>query len=48
MDRAFDYIRQITVEVGILPFTHGSALFTRGRTQALVSATLAAVKMNSA
>ncbi|HSW74115.1 MAG TPA: polyribonucleotide nucleotidyltransferase, partial [Candidatus Limnocylindria bacterium] len=38
--RAFDQVRQITVEVGLLPFTHGSALFTRGRTQALVSATL--------
>ncbi len=30
-DRSFDQIRQISVEVGILPFTHGSALFTRGR-----------------
>jgi polyribonucleotide nucleotidyltransferase len=39
-DRAFDQIRPITVEVGLLPFTHGSALFTRGRTQALVTATL--------
>ncbi len=38
--RAFDQIRPISVEVGLLPFTHGSALFTRGRTQALVSATL--------
>jgi polyribonucleotide nucleotidyltransferase len=37
--RTFD-IRQITTEVGILPRTHGSALFTRGETQALVSATL--------
>jgi polyribonucleotide nucleotidyltransferase len=33
-------IRPITVEVGILPRTHGSALFTRGETQALVVATL--------
>ncbi len=39
-DRAFDQIRPISVEVGLLPFTHGSALFTRGRTQALVTATL--------
>ena len=38
--RAFDEIRQITVEVGVLPRVHGSALFTRGETQALVSATL--------
>ena len=38
--RAFDEIRQITIEVGILPRTHGSALFTRGETQALVTATL--------
>lgn len=33
-------IRSITCEVGLLPQTHGSALFTRGETQALVSATL--------
>ncbi len=33
-------VRQITAEVGILPRTHGSALFTRGETQALVVATL--------
>ncbi len=38
--RAFDEIRQITCEVGILPRTHGSALFTRGETQALVTTTL--------
>lgn len=38
--RAFDQVRDISVEVGVLPFTHGSALFTRGRTQALVSVTL--------
>ena len=38
--RAFDQIRQVTVEVGVLPRVHGSALFTRGETQALVSATL--------
>ncbi len=38
--RRLDEIRDITVEVGVLPRTHGSALFTRGETQALVSATL--------
>jgi polyribonucleotide nucleotidyltransferase len=38
--RAFDEIRPITCEVGLLPRTHGSALFTRGETQALVAATL--------
>jgi polyribonucleotide nucleotidyltransferase len=37
--RTFD-IRPISCEVGVLPRTHGSALFTRGETQALVSATL--------
>ncbi|MGH7447917.1 MAG: polyribonucleotide nucleotidyltransferase [Longimicrobiales bacterium] len=35
-----DEIRQITSEVGVLPRTHGSALFTRGQTQALAVATL--------
>ena len=38
--RAFDEIRHIAIEVGVLPRVHGSALFTRGETQALVSATL--------
>ena len=38
--RAFDQIRQITIESGVLPRTHGSALFTRGETQALVTITL--------
>ena len=38
--RAFDEIRPITCEVGCLPRTHGSALFTRGETQAIVTATL--------
>jgi polyribonucleotide nucleotidyltransferase len=38
--RVFDQVRPVTVEVGLLPFTHGSAMFMRGRTQALVSATL--------
>ena len=35
-----DEIRPITCEVGVLPRTHGSALFTRGQTQALVVLTL--------
>lgn len=38
--RAFDQVRPISVEVGLLPRTHGSGLFTRGETQALVTATL--------
>ena len=38
--RAFDQIRPITIETSVLPRTHGSALFTRGETQALVTATL--------
>ncbi|MDO9046141.1 MAG: polyribonucleotide nucleotidyltransferase [Methylobacter sp.] len=38
--RELDKIRPITVRTGVLPRTHGSALFTRGETQALVVATL--------
>jgi polyribonucleotide nucleotidyltransferase len=38
--RGVDDVRPITSEVGILPRTHGSALFTRGETQALVTTTL--------
>ncbi|HKT30763.1 polyribonucleotide nucleotidyltransferase [Dyella sp.] len=38
--RNLDDIRPISVRVGVLPRTHGSALFTRGETQALVVATL--------
>src|SRR5438067_457259 len=38
--RAFDQIRPIWIEVGTLPRTHGSAVFTRGETQALVTTTL--------
>jgi len=38
--RKFDEIRPIWAEVGVLPRTHGSAVFTRGETQALVTATL--------
>ncbi|MDH3815991.1 MAG: polyribonucleotide nucleotidyltransferase, partial [Acidobacteriota bacterium] len=38
--RAFDEIRSVTCEAGVLPRTHGSALFTRGETQAIVTCTL--------
>jgi len=38
--RSPDQIRPITIEVGVLPRTHGSCLFTRGETQALVVTTL--------
>src|SRR5262245_24156690 len=38
--RAFDEVRTITIETGVLPRVHGSALFTRGETQALVTVTL--------
>jgi polyribonucleotide nucleotidyltransferase len=38
--RAFDQIRQITCEIGVLPRVHGSALFTRGETQSLATSTL--------
>ncbi len=38
--RKFDQVRKIECEVGVLPRTHGSSLFTRGETQALVTATL--------
>ncbi len=38
--RAFDVVRPITSEVGILPRAHGSALFCRGETQAVTLATL--------
>ncbi|MGD8539772.1 MAG: polyribonucleotide nucleotidyltransferase, partial [Candidatus Aminicenantes bacterium] len=38
--RSFDEIRPISAEVGILPRTHGSALFTRGETQCLATVTL--------
>ncbi|MFO1507486.1 MAG: polyribonucleotide nucleotidyltransferase [Lysobacterales bacterium] len=38
--RGLEDIRPITVRVGVLPRTHGSALFTRGETQALVTVTL--------
>jgi len=38
--RAVNSVRPITIRTGVLPRTHGSALFTRGETQALVVATL--------
>jgi polyribonucleotide nucleotidyltransferase len=38
--RALDTVRPISVECGILPRAHGSALFTRGETQAIVAVTL--------
>src|SRR5438067_5009998 len=38
--RGLKDVRQISVEVGVLPRTHGSGLFTRGQTQALTIATL--------
>ncbi|MEJ2703818.1 MAG: polyribonucleotide nucleotidyltransferase [Sedimentisphaerales bacterium] len=42
--RGYGDIRPITCEVGFLPRTHGSALFTRGETQALVSVTLGTIR----
>lgn len=38
--RSFEDIRPISIEVGMLPRTHGSALFTRGETQCLATVTL--------
>ena len=37
-------VRNISVEVGVLPMTHGSALFTRGETQAIVTTTLGSMR----
>jgi len=42
--RGYNDVRQIECEVGILPRTHGSALFTRGETQALVCVTLGTIR----
>jgi polyribonucleotide nucleotidyltransferase len=42
--RALDQVRPIAVETGILPSAHGSALFTRGETQAIVVATMGTTK----
>jgi polyribonucleotide nucleotidyltransferase len=41
--RALDEVRPLSIEVGILPRTHGSGLFTRGQTQVLTVTTLGAV-----
>ncbi|MFT6765364.1 MAG: polyribonucleotide nucleotidyltransferase [Alteromonas naphthalenivorans] len=38
--RSFDQVRSIETKVGLLPFTHGSAVFTRGSTQSLATLTL--------
>ncbi len=38
--RTFDDVRPISIEIGMLPRTHGSALFTRGETQCLATVTL--------
>ncbi|RME75057.1 MAG: polyribonucleotide nucleotidyltransferase [Planctomycetota bacterium] len=45
--RGLDEIRPITIDVGLLPRTHGSVLFTRGETQALVTATLGATRADT-
>jgi polyribonucleotide nucleotidyltransferase len=42
--RGYDDIRPISCEIGILPRNHGSALFTRGETQSLVSVTLGTIR----
>jgi polyribonucleotide nucleotidyltransferase len=42
--RGYDEVRPISCEVGLLPRTHGSALFTRGETQALISVTLGTIR----
>ncbi len=42
--RNIDQIRQIEIETGLLPKVHGSALFTRGETQALVTLTLGSTR----
>jgi len=42
--RGLKEVRPISIEVGLLPRTHGSALFTRGQTQALVTTTLGTVE----
>ena len=42
--RGYNEVRPIECEVGVLPRTHGSALFTRGETQAMVSVTLGTIR----
>jgi len=41
--RKFDQIRPLNIEIGVLPSAHGSCLFTRGETQALVTTTLGTI-----
>ncbi|MFH1558958.1 MAG: polyribonucleotide nucleotidyltransferase [Patescibacteria group bacterium] len=41
-DRAMDEVRPLSIEISVLPRTHGSAVFTRGETQALTTTTLGA------
>ncbi|WP_257305577.1 polyribonucleotide nucleotidyltransferase [Geothrix campi] len=41
--RKFDQIRPLNIEIGVLPAAHGSCLFTRGETQALVTTTLGTI-----
>lgn len=43
--RAFDEVRPLSMSIGILPRTHGSALFTRGLTQGLVVTTLGSMSL---
>jgi polyribonucleotide nucleotidyltransferase len=42
--RGYEDVRPIECEVGVLPRTHGSALFTRGETQSIVSVTLGTIR----
>lgn len=42
--RKFDQIRPLNIEVGVLPSSHGSCLFTRGETQAMVTTTLGTIQ----
>jgi polyribonucleotide nucleotidyltransferase len=42
--RKFDQIRPLNIEVGVLPSSHGSCLFTRGETQAMVTTTLGTIE----
>jgi polyribonucleotide nucleotidyltransferase len=42
--RRFDQIRPLNIEVGVLPSSHGSCLFTRGETQAMVTTTLGTIE----
>lgn len=44
-DRPFDQVRPLSIEVGLLPRTHGSALFQRGETQALTITTLGSTSL---